>query len=463
MIDNRDACAQAVRALAQWAAGVRIGDIPAPVLQRAARVLADDLAATIGARDEPEVAEFHRRMLSRAKSAEATVFRGGRARTDRLSAAVANGVAADWLELDEGYRNAPCHAGLYLVPALLAECEAHDVAFGDMLRALAVGYEIVTRVARAWTQRAFVMQAHGRYGALGAAAAVALARNADADVLRSALTGAATLTTVSPRDHLISGALVRNVWPAVGAWSGLMSVDWAECGIGGVDTGLYDVYTTVHGGTARPEVLTVSLGDDWAILDGYTKIHACCQHLHAAVEATLEIRDALGGSFAADAVDEILIESHPSAVQLANPRPATTLGAKFSTPHAVAAALVVGNAGADAFTSATLRDPAIARLRERVHVAPYLPLPAPSNDRPARVRVRLADGREFVGECLSAAGGPDRPFAHDVFVDKITALTAPVYPQFAPVFGDLMQVTHGGAMLAARWPALLDRLCAPPD
>lgn len=198
MTDIRSECAEGIRALTRWAAATQVEDLPRPVLQRAVRVLADDLAAIIGARDEPEVVRVHARTIERARVAEATVFRGGRPRTDRLSAVVANGVAADWLELDEGYRLAPCHAGLYTVPAVMAECEALNVPLREMLRAIVLGYEIATRVARTWTPRAMVMQSHGRYAAVGAAAAVALARNADADLLRSALTGAVTLTMASP-------------------------------------------------------------------------------------------------------------------------------------------------------------------------------------------------------------------------------------------------------------------------
>src|SRR5690606_1552297 len=111
-----------------------------------------------------------------------------------------------------------------------------------------LGYEMVTRVARTFTPRSFNMQSHGRYSAIGAAAATALARGADARLLQQAVTGAATLVMASPRNHLVSGALVRNVWPAVGAWSGMMSVEWAECGIGGVPGGLHDVYANVFGG-----------------------------------------------------------------------------------------------------------------------------------------------------------------------------------------------------------------------
>src|SRR5215212_8178977 len=112
MKEVRVAVGRGVRELAQWAASTESRHIPQPVMMRAVQVLADDMAAIIGARDEPEVQCFHRRTLERASILEATVFRGGRQRTDRVSAAVANAVAADWLELDEGYRKAPCHAGL---------------------------------------------------------------------------------------------------------------------------------------------------------------------------------------------------------------------------------------------------------------------------------------------------------------------------------------------------------------
>ncbi len=457
MNDVRQACARGVRELARWAAGMDSKDIPQAVLERAVRVLADDMAAIIGARDEPEVACFHARTLERATVQEATVFRGARPRTDRVSAAVANALAADWLELDEGYRNAPCHAGLYAVPALLAEAESRRLSLAQMLRALVLGYEIATRIARAWTPRAFVMQSHGRYGAVGASAAVALARHGDAELLHAALTAAATLVIAGPRDHLVTGALVRNVWPAVGAWSGMMSVEWAECGIGGVEGGFYDVYSTVLGGEAHPERLTERLGDEWAILDGYMKVFACCQHLHSTVEATLALRKELPAGSALDDIAEIVVDTHPLALPLANSRPTTTLGAKFSLPHAVGAVLVTGSGGADAFLSRTLDNPAIARLRERVRIAPYVPLPDLPNDRPARVRIRFADGSEYVRECLSAQGGSDRLFPLSVFIDKIAALTASVYPNFVPVFDDLMHLDP--TRLAQGWTAVVRRIC----
>lgn len=457
MSEAREATAQAVRRLAAWAAATPVGDIPPAVLQRAVRVLADDLSAIIGARNEPEVERFHGHVLERARHAEATVFRGGRRRTDRLSAAVANAVAADWLELDEGYRHTPCHAGLYVLPALLAEAEARNVAFAELLRALVLGYEIVTRVARAWTPKALNMQSHGRYSAIGAAAAVSLSQENPAGKLTDAISAAATLIGPSPRNHLAQGVLVRNVWPACGAWSGMMAVEWADCGIAGTPGALYDVYATILGGETHPERLTADLGEQWAILEGYTKIYACCQHLHSAVEAAIDLRPRLLGEATLEDIERIEVETHPLALPLMNAQPHTTLAAKFSMSHAMAAALATGSGGADAFAATTLAEPAIAQLRERVSVRPWQPELPPPNDRPARVTLALRDGRTLRGECLSARGGPDRPLPPEVVLEKMDALAAPAYPAMRRVFDELLSLEP--RRMRQGWSDIVNEMC----
>ena len=474
-----EAATEVVR-LGEWITATCLEDIPAPILERAVRVLADDMGAIIGARDEPEVAAFHARILAASGTPEATVWRGpygsagssaGRAatRTDRRNAAAANGLAADWLELDEGYRVTPCHAGLYVVPALLAEAEAVNLPFGQMLRALVLSYEFVTRIARSWTPGGLTMQSHGRYGAIGAAAAVALARGADARLFLDAVCTAATLTGPSPRSHLIDGTLARNVWPAAGAWNGFMAVEWAECGIAGAPTAFFDVYTTVLGGKAHPERLCEGLlgapahgsvtgsaaqadttrNARWSIEDGYTKIYACCQHVHSAVEAVLDMRMNLLQGATLDDIDSVTVHTHHLGMALMNARPHTTLGAKFSMPHAVAAALVTGSGGAEAFTSATLADPALDALRQRVRVTPYSPELPPPNDRPARVSVALKNGRMVSGECLSAQGGSDRPLPPDTVFHKLDALAVPVYPAMRRRFETLTTLVP--ADLAQGW------------
>jgi 2-methylcitrate dehydratase PrpD len=455
--DLRQGCGDAFRSLVEWAAATPAQAIPAAVMQRAARILADDLAAMIGARDEPELARFQQRLLARPGVPEATVWNGQALKADVRTAAVANAVAADWLELDEGYRPTPCHAGLYVLPALLAQAEAAALSCEELLRALVLGYELVTRVARTFDVPAVVMQSHGRYGALGAAAGVGLARELDSATLVGALGAAATLIGPSPRNHLALGVLIRNAWPASGAWNGLMAVEWAECGMGGIPEAIHDVYGTVLGGEAHPPRLTQGLGTAWAVQDGYTKIHACCQHLHSAVEAALELRAAHAELGDPGAIEAIEVQTHPLALPLVNFAPATTLAAKFSMPHAMAATLLLGDAGAAAFASTTLGDERFAALRSRVRTTAWSPALPPPHDRPARVTVRLRDGRSHSAECLSARGGPDRPLPPTTWRDKMQALAEPVYPGIVAAFEAL--VTGEAEAWAEPWPRFVARVC----
>jgi len=110
---QRSRVEQGVQALVEWAEAMRLEDIPHSVLSKAALIIADDIAAMVAARNEPEVERIYSQLLTTGGRQEATIFRGGRPRADRISAALANGIAGSWCELDEGYRQTSCHAGLY--------------------------------------------------------------------------------------------------------------------------------------------------------------------------------------------------------------------------------------------------------------------------------------------------------------------------------------------------------------
>ena len=144
--DQRIVCGEATTALLEWASEAARGEVPADMRRRAALILADDVAAMAAASAEPQVKDVVRRLSEASNGREATVFAPGAGRLDRVSAAVANGMAATWCELDEGLRSIPCHAGAYVLPALLAESEARGLVLSDVLARLAVAYEVVASV-----------------------------------------------------------------------------------------------------------------------------------------------------------------------------------------------------------------------------------------------------------------------------------------------------------------------------
>lgn len=435
--------------LFDWAAAACKSPLPEPVRRRAAIILADDIGAMVVGSQEPQVAKAQQRYLQRAGgSGEATVFAAGARRIDRAGAACANGMAITWCELDEGFRNASCHAGAYTLPALLAEAEARNSSVEEVLRALAVAYEVTTRYALAYPFPGFYVHPHAAFAALGAAAAVSLIRGHDAASLQSSVTGAASMSFAGPFNTAVNGALVRNAWTAAGAWIGLQCADWAEDGIGGgIDTP-HEVFATSFRTRVIPEALSRALGEDWSVANGYHKIYACCNYAHAAVEASLQLREQ-AGAVTADEIAAIHVEAGPGGLALDAVEPSTVLSAKFSLPHAVAATTLMGSGGAAAFTQSTLADPAIASLRRKVSLSAYPGAGPAPRDRPGRVTWTLNDGRTLSAVVEIPRGGADQPFDEATLIAKLESHTADALPRAASVLGALIR--GDGDSLARGW------------
>lgn len=443
----------------EWSTRVEWKDIASSARHRVVLVLADDLCAAFSALDEPEVALAHRRMLASAGGGPASLLARGRPRVSVLQAAMGNGLAMGWNELDEGYRKAVCHAGLYVLPALLACAEAQGASLQELLRAALLGYETVSRIASSWRFPTMLLHPHALLAPVGAAAGVGFLRRLPALELMSAVTGAATMGMAGPFGHALQGVLARNTWAAQGAASGLAALEWAHCGIGGQASTLHDVYATALGASADLSALAPHADNGWAVESGYHKLNACCQYAHSTIEAVQTLLAKNPQLKGGEQLASIQVEVHPLGFALDDPRPTTTLGAKFSVPHAVAAALVHGDGGVSSFDAASLHDPRIARLRDITRVAPF-PDPRPwPDDRPSRVCVTTHLGERFDAQCWSAQGGPDRPYSEDALWGKVAALSRAQAPGLVRVMRELahlVQSPDSAGALARPWSAWLD-------
>ena len=427
----------ALARLCAWACVARDTPLPAEVRRRAVLVLIDDIGAAVAAAREPEVERARAIEVSSSHLADATVFAPGAARLDRISAAAANGMAATWAELDEGYRLAPCHAGAYIWPALVAEAEATGASVEAVLSALAIAYDVTTRFARAYPFSTMSVHPHAAFATIGAAAGIGILRRLDAATLLAAITGAASMTLAGPYGHALDGALIRNAWTAAGAYIGFRSADWASVGIGGIPETGYDVFSTCFGTECVPEELDQELGSAWAIGDGYHKIFACCQYAHSMIEAALELHQRLGPG-AGEQVAAIEVETHPRGLTLTNAEPPTVLSAKFSMPHAAAAVARMGTGGQAAFSQDTLLDPSIARLRRRVTLKPLEHIEPWPNDRAARLTWIMDDGARHTASCRNARGGADHPFDVPTLLAKLSDNSKVIFPGMADVFSRLL-------------------------
>jgi 2-methylcitrate dehydratase PrpD len=450
---DRSAAARGFGALCEWAVDVRLADLPDAVRRRIVLVLGDNLAAMAAAGEEPELRAAHERVIRRGGPRDATIFRAGLPRVSMRDAAVSNGLASTWAELDDGYSKAPSHPGAYSQPALVATAEAEGHSVGAMLRAGVLAYEIGARLASTWRTVVPPVHPHALYNAPCAAAAVGLLRGYDVPTFTRALAGATTLVSPGPYAHATEGALVRNAWPAAGAQLGIDACEWAESGIGGIPESPFDVYAGSFGARTDAAALTDGLGTRWAVTESYHKHYACCQQAHAAIEALGTLVAAHPAIAGEDAIARIEVEVPEIALHLDHRDPPTTLAARFSLPHAIAGALVHGPTSPAAFARASLDDPRIRRLRRRVELAPYPDVKPWPLDRPGRVRLTLANGERLEATCEAAAGSPSRPMGEDALRRKIATLGAPVLPGLPAAIDRLLEGKVDDATPAARWIA----------
>jgi 2-methylcitrate dehydratase PrpD len=200
------------------------------------------------------------------------------------------------------------------------------------------------------------------------------------------------------------------------------------------------------------------------VASGYHKINACCQYAHSSIEAMQEILREHPALLGGSGIARIQIETHRLGMSLNDTQPVTTLGAKFSMPHALAASLVYGHGGAEAFGSNAVQDARVVRLRTQVEmrlVGEELPWP---QDRPAFVTLIGSDGRTYSASCMSARGGPDRPFDEQELWDKIDGLSHASAPGLVATMQKLYALgsdTAAEALLAQPWRQWVDRFFDP--
>ena len=458
IVPARDAITAGLVRLSEWATSAAAQPIPGQTLAKAARVFVDDVAAMCAAFSQPEISAMHRAALQ-SGLAQAVLFTPGAPRVDRHAAAIANGTAGCWCELDEGFRGAPCHGGLYVLPALLAESESRDLTLGNVLRALAISYEVCARIAEAWTFPGISVHPHAAFANFGAVAGAALATGATASDLASALRIVGGMVPAGAYQAAVEGALVRNLWTGQAASTGMWAVSWAQAGLDGYPDGPHPAFTGLFGATTRPEKLTQDLGTRWAIEGGYHKLHGCCHSTHAAVESALAMRGQIDVASALDGIAAIRLYTHRPA--MGNKAPANSLAARFSFEHVVAVSLALGHTRPQAFEPAAIDAPIVSALRQRIELLPYDPLPAWPLDRPARLEITLKNGRVLVSECLSAPGGPDQPLTNAQILHKVTGLTRDAYPGFGVVAERVLSLD--AALMSRPWREVVQQWLAQND
>jgi len=401
---------------AQFAKGVSFAVLADEVVARTRLVVLDCLGAIIAGRGEPEVGVAEKRLKRSGRIGK---------RGSPLVTAFLDGTAGTMLEIDEGNQYARGHPGIHVVPAVLAAAQTKKASGQQAIVAIALGYEIGARIGMASKLRV-TMHPHGTWGTVGAAVSVAKLRRASASDMASVINVASSLGLTTSRRTMLEGGTVRNTYAGFSNMLGLMASDLVEAGFTGEADGVGSVYGGIAADGFDPQIMTDALGSRWEIARNYFKRHAACRYNHGALDALASIVAKAGGRLAPEMIEGIEVETYVWAAQLDHCEPANMLAAKFSMPFSLATYIVNGAATLDAFRDAARSEAVTRDLARRITITedPSLTAKLPGQ-RPARVRVRMKDGRTLEEMALTNKGDTEDPYSAEEVIAKFHDVAGP--------------------------------------
>jgi 2-methylcitrate dehydratase PrpD len=418
-----------LRELASFACKARLADLPAPVLARARWVIADSLPVIAAGMQQPEMQALVKSHLPGGVSGNArgsAWVLGTRQRAGALDAALLNGTAGTWLELNEGNLFAKGHPGIQVVPAALALAQETGASGKELLMAVAVGYELSSRISRA-AQMKIAVHPHGTWGTLGAAIAAGRLKGFDERQMLELINVASTMGMATSRQTLLDGATVRNIFTGHSGYMGLMAARLVECGFTGETDSPSSIYGKVLADGFDPAKATENLGREWILAQGYFKLHPTGRYVHSAIDA-LEDLLSRSGKLDIGGIARIDVKAYRLAAMLAQKRVTSSFGARFSVPFALATILHHGGSGLAPFEQAAVDNEAIQALAARIEVqedANYTArYPA---EQVCDLRIVLSSGQVHEGRCTITKGEPSKPHAPEELEKKFMQLGAPVW------------------------------------
>jgi 2-methylcitrate dehydratase PrpD len=218
--------------------------------------------------------------------------------------------------------------------------------------------------------------------------------------------------------------MVKGAHPGKAAANGLLATLLAERGLAGPPGGLEapgGLLSALGDPSGVPRLLA-GLGERWELLANTFKPYPSGVVTHPVIDAALQLAPRLEQGAEIEAIE---IRCHPLVRELTErSQPQDGLEARFSAPHAVAVALLDGQAGLAQFSDERVRDAPVGSLRERVALTVDERVALDE----ASVLVRLADGRVLERHIAHARGSLARPLREAELHAKAQSLIEAVLP-----------------------------------
>src|SRR5580698_1140229 len=343
-----------------------------------------------------------------------------------IEAALANGILAHSDETDDSHAPSQSHQAAPVVAATLAAAEKFGVGGARLVQAVALGYDIGTRMTMTLGpdfQKAH-RSTHAVAGGFGTAAASGCCAGLSEQQMRwlmdyTAQQSAGIASWQRDRDHIEKAF----VFAGMSARNGVNAALLVQAGWTGVDDVLSgaDNFFAAYGPQADPNKLVEALGTRFEIERTNIKKWTVGSPIQAPLDALWNLMQA--NKFKADDVQKIVVRVAKTEASVVNNRDIPDI----CLQHMIAVMLIDGTASfAAAHDVNRMKDPEVLRQRAKVELVPDEELEKRLPAREATVEVTLSGGRQLSEHVSAVRGTAQNPMPREEVVAKCRDLMAPV-------------------------------------
>jgi 2-methylcitrate dehydratase PrpD len=364
----------------------------------AKRALLNFFATALGSANDSAVTSALRAVSVFGGAATSAII--GRAdRLDPLGASFVNAISANLLDFDDTHMETIIHPAAPVAAPVLALAEARGYSGREVLTAFILGVEVECRIGNAVSPGHYARGWHitSTCGVFGAAAACAKLLGLPANGIANAI-GVAASQSAGIVENLPSAA--KNVSVGNAARNGLFAALLAEQGYEAAPYAIEGPLGWARAMGDAPDMgrMLGGLGESFELANNTYKPYPAGIVFHAVIDACFRLRGRLGGNI--DGIAAIIVRGSALLLARGDRAVRNERDARVSIHHCAAIALLIGAAGVEEFSQATVMRPDIVALRQKVTAAldPSLP------DGAASVEIKLSSG-DSLNEMVMAARG----------------------------------------------------------
>jgi 2-methylcitrate dehydratase PrpD len=407
------------------------GPLPQEALESTKEHILDTFAAMVsGAELAPGRFAIN---FARAHSAEKTAtVAASDVVCGAIEAAFSNAMLAHSDETDDSHAPSESHPGASVVPAALAAGEQFNIDGARFLRAVALGYDVGTRVTMTIGvgayQTATHISTHALAGTFGSAASAGCAASLNEQQMRwlidyASQQASGIKTWQRDTDHIEKAFLFAGM-PARNGVTAALLVQGGATGVDDVLSG-QDNFLADYAPQGDPAKLAANLIDKLGERYEITRTNIKKWTVGSPIQAPLDALEIMlkRRPFDADQVQSVTVRAASSDAALVNNREMPDI----CMQHMVAVMLLDKTASFKAaHDKARMQDPAVLKQRAKVQLIGDAELERHMPAREAIVEVTLTDGTHLTETVKAVRGTAQNPMPREEVVAKCRDLMNPI-------------------------------------